>query len=508
MNIERSKNASRNILFGTLLKIYGILLPFVMRSLIVYELGVKYLGLGSLFTSILEILNLAELGVESAIVFSMYKPIVEDDGDKIKAYLHLYKIYYRIIGGVILGAGLILTPFVPRLIKDTVPDDINVYILYLLNLLATVLTYWLFSYRKSILSAHQRNDVISKVTIATDTAKYLLQIFVLVAFKNYYYYVLAILLSHVLNNIATLVVSKKMYPQYEPEGTLSKEERDALNKRVKDLFTSRFGGVVLTSADAVVISAFLGLEVLAVYQNYYLIMKSVIGFIAIIYTSIVAGVGNSMIVKSLEKNKQDFHTFTFLVAWLSTICVSCFLSLYQPFMVLWMGEGMLLPFEMVVLFCVYFWVYELDKMVTVYKDAGGIWHQDRYRPLITGLVNLGLNILMVQFVGLYGVVLSTVISFAFISVPWIISNVFKLIFKSSPKKYSFEIILYTIGVFAIGAVSFGLASLIPVQGILGFIIKGITAVVASNGAFILVFMRSPYFPEAKRLLLKLLRFNS
>ena len=154
MKIEKTKNASRNIIFGILMKIYQILLPFAIRTIIMYTIGVEYLGLNSLFTSILQVLNLAELGVGSAMIFSMYKPIAEDDSITICALMALYRLYYRIIGGVILVAGLVLTPFIPKLISGSVPPDMNIYILYLLNLLATVLTYWLFAYKNSILQAH------------------------------------------------------------------------------------------------------------------------------------------------------------------------------------------------------------------------------------------------------------------------------------------------------------------------------------------------------------------
>ena len=506
MKIDRSKNASRNILFGVLLKCYGILLPFIMRSVIVYELGVKYLGLNSLFTSVLHVLNLAELGVGNALVFSMYKPIAEDDTDKVCAYMLLYKQYYRLIGVVILCLGVVFTPFVPKLIRSDIPADMNIYILYLMNLAGTVLTYWLFAHRKSIMEAHQRNDVISKITIATDTVKYLLQIVVLVVFQNYYYYVMAILFSQVLNNCISAVVVKKMFSGYEPGGVLSKEEKTATNRRIKDLFTAKFGGTVVTWADAIVISAFLGLETLAIYQNYYMVMNAVIGIVAIIYASIVAGVGNSILVKSMSENENDFRIFSFLVAWVSTVCISCFSTLYQPFMRLWMGKNLLLSNEMVVLFCAYFWVFEIDKMITVYKDAGGIWHQDRFRPLVTGLVNLGLNIIMVHYIGLYGILLSTIISFALISDPWIISNVFKFMFKDSPKKYVVELMVYTVGIFAIGAVCNYLSyRWIPETGITTLLIKGIAAVVVSNGLFILVFFHSGYFQSAKKLLIKILR---
>ena len=239
MKLNRSLNEKRNVLFGIALKLYQILLPFAFRSVIVYALGVQYLGLNSLFTSILQVLNLAELGIGSAMVFSMYKPIVDDDSQRICAMIKLYRTYYNIIGFVILVIGLFLTPFIPKLIKGTVPDNINVYILYILNLFATVLTYWLFAYRNSILQAYQRQDISSKVTIVTDTIKYILQFIMLLAFHNYYLYVIAILITQVLNNIITAIISKKMYPQYSPTGALEPKEKRIINNRIKDLFTSK-----------------------------------------------------------------------------------------------------------------------------------------------------------------------------------------------------------------------------------------------------------------------------
>ena len=440
MKIEKTKNASRNIAFGVLLKVYQIFLPFLMRTIMMYTIGVQYLGLNSLFSSILQVLNLAELGVGSAMVFSMYKPIAEDDEVTICALLKLYKIYYRLIGMVILIVGIILTPALPKLISDNIPVGMNIYVLYLFNLLATVLTYWLFAYRNSILQAFQRNDVISKITIATETIKYLFQFAVLFIWKNYYWFVIVLLLTQVINNIITAIISKKMFPNLNPVGSLDKVEIHSINRKIRDLFTSKLGYTIVSSADTIVISAFLGLTVLAKYQNYYYIMNAIIGFMSIIYSSIIAGIGNSILTKSREENYEDFKTFTLLVSFVSGICCACFLALYQPFMKLWMGEDMLLPELMIVLFCFYFWFYELVMMISVYKDAGGIWHEDRFRPVISGLANLIINLILVKIIGLYGIVISTILSQVCISLPWIIKNVNNMVFQRQSKEYFLIII--------------------------------------------------------------------
>jgi hypothetical protein len=188
--IERTKNATRNIIFGIILKVYQILVPFLMRTAMIYLMGVQYLGLNSLFTSILQVLNLAELGVGSAMIYSMYKPIAEDKNAEICALMQLYRTYYRVIGSIIAVVGLVLTPFIPKLISGDVPQEINIYVLYLLNLGATVLSYWLYAYKNSILQAHQRVDIVSKVTLVTSTIQYGLQLLVLWLFRNYYLYVI------------------------------------------------------------------------------------------------------------------------------------------------------------------------------------------------------------------------------------------------------------------------------------------------------------------------------
>ncbi len=206
---SKTKNSSRNLAFGLVLKFYQLILPFVIRTIIIKVLGIEYAGLNSLFASLIQTLNIAELGVGTALVFSMYKPIAEGDKDRICALMRLYKIYYRLIGLVILVIGLLLIPFLPRLINGDVPDDINLYILYFFNLGATVLSYWLFAYKNSLFQAHQRNDVASKVTIITNTIQYIIQILLLFLLKNYYYYVIILLFSQIMNNIIIAFLADK-----------------------------------------------------------------------------------------------------------------------------------------------------------------------------------------------------------------------------------------------------------------------------------------------------------
>lgn len=505
--MNRKKNATRNIIFGTCLKLYQIVVPFLMRTIMIYFMGVQYLGINSLFTSVLQVLNLAELGVGSAMVYSMYKPVAEHDNNTICALMGLYRKYYRIIGMVVLAAGCVIIPFVPHLIKSDVPEGINIYVLYVMNLLATVFTYWLYAYKNSILQAYQRNDIVSKVTIITDTIKYILQIFTIVFLKNYYMYVLVLILLQIASNIITAAVVTRMYPEYRCKGSLPKEEVAQINSRIRDLFTSKIGAVIVNSADTVVISAFLGLTVLAIYQNYFFIISSVIAFIAVVFNSCTAGIGNSIIVETKEKNYNDFKKFTFLIAWIAGFCTVCIVCLMQPFMNIWMNgnEKLMLGMSEVVCFCIYFFVYEIQQLLLTYKDAAGMWHEDKYRPLVTALTNLALNIIMVQFFGLYGVLLSTVISIIFIGMPWLFYNLFTVLFKRNAAKYVIRVVYYTVITIVISIITYSVCSLVPFTGIAELIVKLIICIIFPNLLFFATLFKFEEFGQVKALVKGILK---
>ena len=435
---SRTRNATRNMMFGTLLKIYQMIVPFLMRTVMIYFMGVQYVGLNSLFTSILQVLNLAELGVGSAMVYSMYKPIAEEDTATICALMRLYKIYYRIIGCVIAVAGLLATPLIPFFVKGSIPENLDLHILYLLNLAATVFSYWLFAYKNSLLMAHQRTDVTSKISLAINTVQFLTQFLMIYVFRNYYLYLIVAIVSQITNNIITSIIVSKMYPDYYPKGKLDANTVGSINGRIKDLFIAKFGGVVLNSADTIVISAFLGLTLLAVYQNYYFVMSYVCGIMEILLTSITAGLGNSYITESKEKNYTDLKKITFMFFWLTGMCTSCFLGIFQPFMRLWVGEKFLMGFSVVVCLCVYFYLYETTRLLNVFKNAGGIWHEDRFRPLISAIVNLALNLISVNYIGIYGIVLSTIVALAVIEIPWLLQNIFTVMYDTSLFKDYFK----------------------------------------------------------------------
>ena len=504
MRIERSKNAGRNLIFGILLKIYQVFIPFILRTAMIYFMGVEYLGLNSLFSSILQVLNLTELGVGSAMVFSMYRPIAEDDTETICALMRLYKNYYRIIGLVIAVIGVVLTPFIPFLIEGDLPEGLNIYVLYLLNLGATVLSYWLFAYKNALFQAHQRVDVISKINLITNSVQYLIQLLVIIFTQNYYLYIIVMLVTQAATNIITGIAASSKYPDYQAKGKLPRASVKEINQRIRDLFTSKIGGVVVSSADTVVISAFLGLSVLAVYQNYYFILTSIIGFVAVVFQACTAGIGNSIILESAEKNYSDLKTFTFLISWIAGFCTCFFLCLYQPFMEIWVGKDLMLNFTAVICFCVYYFIYEINQLLNTYKDAAGIWHEDRFRPLITAVANLTLNLILVQFWGIYGVLLSTVLSMLFVGMPWLLHNLFTVLFERSRMSGYVKMLFKYTFIVAISCVfCYALSSVVNFTAFGNLVYRAVVCCVIPNLLYFVVYHKTVEFAQCVQLVDKM-----
>lgn len=483
-------------MFGFLYKLYVTLIPFFMRTALIYFLGVQYLGLNGIFASILNVLNLAELGVDEAMVYSMYKPIAEDDAPTIRALMNLYRKYYRLIGLVIGAMGLLLLPFLRFLIKGDLPRDVNLYVLYLMHLGVTALSYWLYAYKGALLRAHQRSDIKSKITMAVVTSKYLFQFLALILTRNYYLFTIALIATQILQNIVTAKVVDRLYPDYQPRGELPPEKIKEIGGRIRDFFTVKISTVVVTSADAIVVSAFLGLHTLAVYQNYYYILTSVIGMMDVFFSACLAGIGNSIVVESKEKNYRDIKKMTLITAWAAGFCTCCLLCLYQPFMRIWMNHNadLMLGRGEVICFCAYFFVIQMNRVICTYKDAAGIWHQTRFVPLANAVVNLTLNLILVRFWGLYGVLLSTVIAYAVIEIPLFSYNLFHTIFDPSGMKEYFRNLLDYV---AVTLISCGItaAACLPfkLNDIMLLFVRGSTCILIPNVLYYMAYHRKEEF---------------
>lgn len=507
--MNRTENASRNIIWGVFNKIVTLGMPFITRTVMIYTMGMQYVGLGSLFTSILQVLSFAELGIGSALVFSMYKPIAERNDSKVCALLNFYKKSYRVIGSLILIFGLLMLPFLKYLIAGDLPKGMDLQILFLIYLFNSVSGYLLFAYKQSLFAATQRMDVISKIGVGLQFLSSIAQILSLILIHNYYVYAAIIPIITCINNICISVLADKYYPQYKCKGKIEDEELHSIEKNVGGMVFQKIGSIVLSSVDTIVISAFLGLTSLALYQNYYYIITALFGFLTVIMQSIIAGVGNSVASETTSKNYLDFKKFNFIYIWIVSWCTTCLLCLYQPFMQIWVGKDNMFGMEMVVLFALYFFVHKWCDMLYVYQEACGIWWETKFVPFIAAIVNLVVNIILVKAIGLPGILISTIVSVIFIYDTGYAKVLFKTYFASVDKGlklYWCRQIRYILTASVACAITVIVCSAFTIESaLLRLVLNGVVCVVIPNTVFVLAWMRLPEFDYAKSMLVKITR---
>ncbi|MBE6740953.1 MAG: polysaccharide biosynthesis protein [Ruminococcaceae bacterium] len=503
----RTQNARRNIITSVLNKLIIMLTNFVMRTVLINCLGKEYLGLDSLFVSILQILSLTELGISAAMVYSMYKPLAEGDTPAVCALLKLYRTVYRWIAVIMTVLGLITAFFLPYIVKKDLPEGINLYALFFINLADTVLSYMLFAYRSSLFTADQQYSINNNLYSIFKVGGTVLQIIALVLCPkeySYYFYSLVLPLTTILKNLALYVLSNKMYPQYKCEGTVPKEEINNIKKRCAGMFLHKLSYVFRNSLDSIVLSAFLGLSVLGKYNSYFYIINAISGIMILVSNSVTASVGNSIVVETKEKNYRDFKKLQLMYMGLTSWITVCLVACTQPFMMLWLGKDMMFEDGVMIVFCIYFFSTHFVRVCHLYRQAAGLWWQDRYRPILETVSNLVLNILFVQVFEVYGVMLSTIFCMVCIEGTWGTRILFKHYFtEEKQSKYMLKLLWSWILTAVAGVICYFVCGAIKLSGIPALIVYGIIGSVVSVSIFCIGNCFLPEFKEAAAFAFKL-----
>lgn len=504
--MTRTQNIRKNLIFNIIKYVTNLLLQFVLRTVLIYYMGAEYLGLNGLFTNIFSFLNLAELGIGSAIVFSMYKPIAENDIEKVKALQNLYKKFYIIISLVVGMIGLAITPFIKYLMSGGVTVDINIYILYLMYLLYTLVGYW-SAHKRSLLFAYQRNDVENKIRTICIIGMSIVQIVVLILFKNYYLYFSISILFTLIECILIQVCANKLFPEINGKSQpLDKEIKKEITKNVAALSMHKIGGAVVFSTDNILISAFLGVVVLGAYSNYSLISSSIISIFALLNNALSASIGNLVASNSVNYVYDRFNKINFIYSYMSSFCTICLITLFQPFVAKWTGGGeYMLEFSTVIIICLSFYLSRLRSPIMLFKDAAGIFWQDRWKPIVEAIVNLVASIVLVKLIGLSGIFVGTIIS-TLVAPFWVEPCVlYKYYFKRSVKSYFVRYLLDFLIMCAGCVITYFICSFIPDGSIWMLILKFIVCIVVSNMLLILAYFPTKEFKELFELLKKFVK---
>ena len=490
MGNSRTENTAKTIVWGYAGNIISMIVHFISRTIFIYTIGISYLGINGLFTSVLGMLSLTELGIDTAINYSLYKPVANNDRARIKALMSLYKKAYYIIALVVSVIGLVILPFLPYIVTDAegIP---NVSLYYLLFLFNTVSSYFI-SYKYGLVNAEQKGYIINGFntvfTIITTAA----QCVALVVFKNYLVYLIVQAAFQLIQKITIGIYLNKRYKYLnEVENVaLPAEETERIKNNVKALLLHKLGEISIYQTDNIIISAFISVVVVGKVSNYNLIITSVSSFIMIIFNGVTASIGNLIAVESKERQKEIFDIYNFLGFWLYGFATICFFVLFTPFIKLWIGEANLIDEVSLILIIVSQYLTGQRLTVNNMKTAGGIFEQDKYISLIQGIINLVISLVCVYWIGLPGVYVGTVLSglFANIARPII---VYKHLFGESAKQYfvKFSVYLAVTG-FAGVLLKYSLSPIVSNLNWLTFALLLAATVIATNLIFLLIFFRT------------------
>ena len=505
MKLDFARNARRNMLASAVNNGVKTVIPFVNRTLFLWLLGPAYLGLNGLFGSVLGVLSLAELGFSTAIVSSMYKPIAEDDEELVCAYLGFYRTVYRWIGTAVLCIGLCLLPFLRHLVHGAVPPDVDLHVLYLVHLANSALSYFVFAYRGPVLSAYQRGDVAMNVRTVLALAQFAAVVLVLVLTRSYYLYVGTTVLFTALTNVAIMVQSKRLFPKIGPRGALAPEKRRQVVADVRHIFMHKVGGVISYQTDNLVVSAFLGLVAVAAYGNYYYVVTAVAGFVATVYNAMTGGFGNRIHTESKEANFRTFLKALRLSLVVILWCSAMMTALYQPFIAVWTkgNPDLARHFATPLLMVVYFYVNQARQMLLTFKTAAALWRPDRWKPLVGGAANLAMNVAFVILLPdewkLDGVILSTILSYVLIQIPWESRVLFTRFFgPAEARAYWGRQARFAALAVALCAATWGCARLVPLSGFAGLLAKAAAAAAFSGAAVLALFRRDLAAARARK----------
>lgn len=481
--------------FGIGSQMLSILMGFFTRWMFIALLGKEYLGVSGLFTNVLSLLSLANLGFDTAIIYSLYKPLAEGDMVAVKGYMHVYKRVYQAVCIAVLVLGGILMPFLPHLINGEVTIPENIYVIYGLFLLQSASSY-LFSYKQSLLTASQQNRVNSLYHSIFMVLRNLGEMVVLFFFHAYIPTLLCIIAFQLAENAWIARVADKKFPFLADSsaGQITPEQKDALKENVKSLFLYKISGTIISSTDNILISKFQGLVSVGLYSNYVYIVDVIRTFLSYIFYSMTASIGNYNATESKEANERMYYNLFFASFWLYGFTGICLGVLLNPFISLWIGKEYLLPGWTVFIIIANYYTAGVQYASTTYREVTGLFKIGKYRPLIAAVINLVVSILLAYPLGISGILLGTIISRLCVYFWYDPHIIHKTLFERKLTHYFATYLLYGAAALGVGAICFIIGSSIPVQNEgLAFLMKVVLCAVLPNALFFLLFRKRKEF---------------
>lgn len=498
--MTRSQHSAKNITYSILNYAVKIVLAFVVRSFFIKILSLDYLGVNTLFSNVLSLLSLAELGFGSAIVVMLYKPVQDGDVRKINSLINVFRKVYIIVGLIVLVVGCAIAPFLDFFFKDPPNVDVNLYIVYFLFLINSVVSYFM-SYRFILFLAYQRLDAQYKIASLTTIISSAIQIGVLLFLGNYYIYLSATIAIGIISNLVTYLISIKTFPEIVTKNAekLDPITRRELTSNVKGILYQKISYVVITSTGSLIISKMLGVTVLGIYSNYLMITTQLIAIFLLISESIRGSIGNLIAVGDRENSFKVFSELRLVFLWLSGFCTICLFVLFNPFIEIWAyisewtEPEYTFGMSVVAVICVNFYIYTSRIITGTFREGIGLFYKDRFKGVAEAAINLGLSLLLAYYIGIAGVILGTVIS-SILTALWVDPYMlYKYHFERRMSEHLIVYGLHTLFTLIFAAVTYFVCSLLPNTSLWFFGIKLAICAVLPNVLYFLVYFKTKTF---------------
>lgn len=502
---SRTSNVIRNAIGGVGGQLFTSIFMFICRTYFIKLLGATYLGINGLFSNILSMLSLAELGIGPAIVFSMYKPIAENDEIHIAKLMNFYKNAYRIVAVVVAVIGLCILPFLDFLIKDA-PNVENLKLIFVLILSNTVISYF-YAYKGSMLNADQRSYIVVIFRNIFAVIQNVSQIVVLITTGNFIIYLITQMITTFLANLVQAVYVDKKYPflvKYKTE-KIDKTERTHIMKHVRGMMMHKIGGFVLNSTDNLVISKFVGIVAVGVYSNYLMIINLIKSYVSQLSRSISASVGNLIASESKEKSYSVFNSILLVYFWLYSFCTISFWVMFQPFIEWWIGGEYLLGGTTLFIVLVNFYCTGIQDCVNTFTNATGLFWESRYKPVFECIINLGVSVVLAHKIGIAGVFIGTLASY--LCTFWINPVLmFKKQFKKNVAVYFIKFIIYLVITTTLALLLGDICNyMFEEASVLSILMRALICVSVPNLLYIVLFCKTEEFKYCYNLVKKIIK---
>ena len=496
MKSERKKSSFKNMITAVSSNVLTIIVGLVAQAIFIKILGSEYLGLNGLFSNVISMLGIVELGMGSAIIYNMYKPIAEENHEKIKSLMQFYKKSYRIITLIISIIGIMIIPFIKYIVDiESVTIGINVYLVYILFLLETICSY-ILSYKRSMLYADQKEYITNIIHMGYTILVNTMQLTFLYFTHDYYLYLIIKVMMRLVENIVISSYVNRRYSYLLDNNVTkldSKTEKDIFQK-IRALFFHKIGTFIVSGTDNIIISKYLGLVTVGLYSNYYMIINAVQTVINHIIQATRASVGNLLVTESKTKQFDIFNKIRFVNFWISCFSSICIFVIMDSFITIWIGYKFVLPTKVLLVLVINFFIVSSRSTYGAFKEAAGIFYEDRFVPIIESLLNIVLSIIFVKKFGLMGVFMGTIASGL---VLWCYSYpkyVYNKLFGRKISDYIKETIYYFIIFILIAGFTYSLAILISFDNVyLQFISNVLIALIVPNVIMLLLFSKDENF---------------